>query len=77
MIDEVLDLFDRDRSASHAGRPRRRGLRGLLDRLIADDERTEQHGDGRRRDHEDWHDPDEDQPRGRPRRRERFDFDED
>ena len=73
MLDELLDVFDRDRRS--AERKPRRGLRGLISRLVNDDRDGHDRDRDRRRDHDDegfdrrdhWDDR---------RKRERFDFDD-
>jgi hypothetical protein len=72
MLDELLDnLFDRDgRRGNDPNQPRRKGLRGLLDRLRAaggDDD--DDNRDGRRRDRDD--DDDREYAGGRRRDRDR------
>lgn len=69
MLDELLDMFNRDRR-DEGDRPRRRGLRGILDRFVAD------HDDEAAR-HRHRRDVDDDAPHGSRRRdRDAFDFDD-
>lgn len=74
---DVLDLFDQDgRERRRGDAPPRRGLRGLLNRVLGDDERDDDHRAHRRsRDDDDdryddrgrSHDDDHDAARGRRR----------
>ena len=73
MLDELLDVFERDRK-SHERKPRR-GLRGLISRLVNDDR------DDHDRDRERYRDRDDDRHDRRDHRydrreRERFDIDD-
>lgn len=72
MLDDILDLFKRDRNRKRPGK----GVRGLLDRLGDHDDDRSSHP--RHRDHDDEWDDDDHGPRqghGR-RRRESLDWDD-
>ncbi len=74
MFDGLLDLFDRDRSRSTTGKPRRRGLRGMIDRLADDhdDDDRDRERPARR------HDDDMERPdrASRHRQHDQFDWDD-
>lgn len=76
MLDDLLDLFDRDRKQQPAGQ-KRGGIRGMLDRLRDDDDDRRTYNEPqRRRYHDDDDDDDryEDSRRNRKRERDGFDF---
>ncbi len=73
MLDELLDVFERDRRPDE--RKPRRGLRGLISRLVNDD--RDGHDRDRHRDHDDeGHDRRDHRYDDDRRKRERFDFDD-
>ncbi|MDQ3654949.1 MAG: hypothetical protein M3457_07715 [Chloroflexota bacterium] len=76
MFDDLMDIFDRDRSArSPAGTPQR-GMRGLLSRLTGDHEPDER-SPRPRRDHDDDEDDAFDRDiSSRRGRRDAFDLDD-
>ena len=69
MLDEILDLFERDKKKS--GAPKQGGVRGLLNRLNGDDDdRRSYHDQPQRHDDDDSRD---DRSKPHKKRRE-FDF---
>jgi hypothetical protein len=81
MFDDLMDVFDRDRSQrSGSGRPQR-GVRGLLSHLLGDhDDDHGRHTRSRRHDDGDEFDIDDDdfgsERSSRRRRRDHFDLDD-
>jgi hypothetical protein len=69
MLDELLDVFERDRR-SHGRKKPRRGLRGLLARFVNDDH------DDRDRERRRYDDDRYDDDRYKRRERRRYDFDD-
>jgi len=75
MFDDLLDVFDRDRTKRDRNAHSQRGVRGLLARLTGDDEPSERYA--RRR----WDDDDDDDDASmgrssRQRRRDGLDLDD-
>lgn len=87
MLDQLLDLFDRDRRSGQTTSGRR-GLRGLLARVTGDDDRHDddhaarsrqhrsQRDDAEYFDHDDDDGDDMDRSRSRRGNRDRFDLDD-
>ena len=74
MFDELLDVFERDRRSNE--RKPRRGLRGLISRLVNDDRDDRDRDRERYRDHDDEYDRRDHRYDDDRRKRDRFDVDD-
>lgn len=79
MLDEIFDLFERDKRNTGSDSKNRKGLRGFLSRLAADDDSDDDYDrkrDRRYRDDDDAYDDDDfDHRQGRRRRSDWADLD--